>query len=78
MNLPSKTNVQELYSINELYRSRNELFPIGMQLIKSEQEKDDRLQQLLEGPKKSHFGTKIFHDVEVITPKDRVCVPPSL
>eukprot|EP00804_Cyclotella_cryptica_P021643 CCRYP_020648-RA/>CCRYP_020648-RA protein AED:0.79 eAED:0.49 QI:0/-1/0/1/-1/1/1/0/148 len=69
----------EVYAIDELDRDKNPDFPLAMTLIKSEQDKDTKLQSLLKQDRyKSNFGILTFGDHEVHTFNTKVWVPPSL
>jgi hypothetical protein len=69
----------EVYAIDELDRDNNPDFPLSMTLIKSEQDKDSKLQSLLNQERhKSNFGILTFGDHEVHTFNNKVWVPPSL
>ena len=47
----------EIYATNDLDRDSNEIFPMGMALIKKEQSKNEKLQSMLQGDKyKSELG----------------------
>jgi hypothetical protein len=49
----SKTPVrmlEEVYTVDKLDHNKNELLPIAMRLVNTEQDKDDTLQQLLNKP----------------------------
>jgi hypothetical protein len=75
--IPSSLHTK-VYAIDKLDRDNNPDFPISMTLIKSEQDKDTKLQSLLKQDRyKSNFGILTFGDHEVYTFNSKVWVPPS-
>ena len=71
--------LMEVYAIDELDRDNNPDFPLSMTLIRSEQDKDAKLQSLLNQEwYKSNFSILTFGDNEVHTFNNKVWVPPNL
>jgi hypothetical protein len=81
-NATSKTPVrimEKVYAVGEVDRDGNEDFPIAMCLVKEEQDKDDKLQQLLSKPgAAAAFTTKEYNGISVHCLEGRVWTPPSL
>ena len=71
--------VNEVFAIDKLDRDENEDFSLSLSLIKSEQNKWDKLQNLSNNNTRNlKFGTLHFGDHEVITIDGLIAVPPSL
>ena len=81
-NATSKTLVimlKEVYAVNKLNRDRNKMFPIAMSLEKAEQDKDEKLKQLLSKPEAmACFITKEYNGINDHCLNGRIWTPGCL
>jgi hypothetical protein len=81
-NATSKTPVrliEEVYAVDQLDRNENKDFTIVMRLVKAEQDKDEKLQQLLSKPEAATcFTTNEYDRINVHCLNGRVWTPSSL
>jgi hypothetical protein len=76
--VPSQV-VDEIFAIDETNRSTNVDFPLAMSLIKSEQDKDERIQAIISRPELENKLTKFtFGNTEVHALEGKILVPASL
>ena len=73
-NCPNKI-VQEIYAINELDCDENNNFPLAMSLIKSEQDRDEKIQSAINrSTYKSRIVKKTFINIIVHTLDDKIII----
>jgi hypothetical protein len=76
--VPSQV-VDEIFAIDETNRSTNVDFPLAMSLIKSEQDKDERIQAIISRPELQEKLSKFtFRNTEVHALEGKILVPASL
>ena len=74
-----KDIVHEIYPINELDHDMNEDFLLAMTLLKSEQDQDKKLQEILKLPTyKTRIGTITVGGIMVHTIDNKIVVPSNL